>query len=82
MKNVSCQTLRMNSDERWISMNIAHHQSNCSFRAARFRIAFAALKAKNAKVPELGRKIGFCPLDSLGFSLRGTHFIIIAIDSC
>lgn len=82
VKNVSGQTLRMNAHQRRLRMKITHYESDGGLRPARLGIAFATLESENAKVPKFRWKIRFRSLESPGFSCRGIHSIIIAIDSC
>src|SRR5579884_594296 len=73
MEDVSREALGMNANQRRRGMNVSHHNSNRSFRAASLRIALIAFESKNAKVAELSRKVSFGALGRLNSRWRVAH---------
>ena len=79
---VAGEALGMDTDQRWLRMDIAHHQGDGRFWPASFGVKFAAFKTKDAESSEFCREIGFGTLRRLNFEWRGAHEFIISAHSC
>ena len=82
VKHIPSQALGVNTYQRKLRMNVAHHQRDGRLRPAGFWIALATLKPKYAEVAEFGREVRLRSFGGLKLGWRGAHALIIASDSC